>query len=219
MIRKLSVLLYLAFIGLGCLQAQEAKTYFKNMPDSICPLLSAVNRADFIDFLESKMKAEVTNSFGGKSEMTELSPDYIHVKMTPQSSWQMKLLPVNDSTKVVCVVSTVCAPACDSHVKFYTADWKELAASSCLPALPLLDDFIAEASDTVDVYEYQDARRQADMLLMKAELSAKDATLTFTFTTTDYMGKEAAEKLKPFVRRPIVYTWNQGKFEKSSTSL
>ena len=31
--------------------------------------------------------------------------------------------------------------------------------------------------------------------------------------------KEAAEKLKPFVRRPIVYTWNQGKFEKSSTSL
>lgn len=86
------------------------------------------------------MKAEVTNSFGGKSEMTELSPDYIHVKMTPQSSWQMKLLPINDSTKVICVVATVCAPACDSHVKFYTTDWKELVASSYLPALPVLDD-------------------------------------------------------------------------------
>ena len=104
MIRKLSAFLILAFIGWGYLQAQEAKACFKNMPDSICPLLSAVNRADFIDFLESKMKAEVTNSFGGKSEMTELSPDYIHVKMTPQSSWQMKLLPTNDSTKVICVV-------------------------------------------------------------------------------------------------------------------
>ena len=66
MIRKLSAFLILAFIGWGYLQAQEAKTCFKNMPDSICPLLSAVNRADFIDFLESKMKAEVTNSFGGK---------------------------------------------------------------------------------------------------------------------------------------------------------
>ena len=64
MIRKLSAFLILAFIGWGYLQAQEAKTCFKNMPDSICPLLSAVNRADFIDFLESKMKAEVTNSFG-----------------------------------------------------------------------------------------------------------------------------------------------------------
>ena len=27
----------------------------------------------------------------------------------------MKLLSINDSTKVICVVATVCAPACDSH--------------------------------------------------------------------------------------------------------
>lgn len=212
MIKKLSIILCLAFIGLGALQAQEAKTCFKNMPDSICPLLSAVNRADFIDFLESKMKAEVTNSFGGKSEMTELSPDYIRVQMTPQSTWQMKLLPVNDSTKVICTVSTVCAPACDSHINFYTTDWKELPAASYLPALPAMDDFIIQAPDTVDIYEYQAARRQADMLLVKTDLSAKDTALTFTFTTPDYMEKEAAEKLKPFIRRPIAYTWNQGRF-------
>lgn len=212
MIKKLSIILCLAFIGLGALQAQEAKTCFKNMPDSICPLLSAVNRADFIDFLESKMKAEVTNNFGGKSEMTELSPDYIRVQMTPQSTWQMKLLPVNDSTKVICTVSTVCAPACDSHINFYTTDWKELPAASYLPALPAMDDFIIQAPDTVDIYEYQAARRQADMLLVKTDLSAKDTALTFTFTTPDYMEKEAAEKLKPFIRRPIAYTWNQGRF-------
>lgn len=212
MIKKLSIILCLAFIGLGALQAQEAKTCFKNMPDSICPLLSAVNRADFIDFLESKMKAEVTNSFGGKSEMTELSPDYIRVQMTPQSTWQMKLLPVNDSTKVICTVSTVCAPACDSHINFYTTDWKELPAASYLPALPAMDDFIIQAPDTVDIYEYQAARRQADMLLVKTDLSSKDTALTFTFTTPDYMEKEAAEKLKPFIRRPIAYTWNQGRF-------
>lgn len=212
MIKKLSVVLCLVFIGMGALKAQEAKTCFKNMPDSLCPLLSAVNRADFIDFLESKMKAEVTNNFGGKSEMTELSPDYIRVQMTPQSTWQMKLLPVNDSTKVICTVSTVCAPACDSHINFYTTDWKELPAASYLPALPAMDDFILQAPDTVDVYEYQAARRQADMLLVKTDLSAKDAALTFTFTTPDYMEKEAAEKLKPFIRRPIAYTWNQGRF-------
>lgn len=212
MIKKLSIILCLAFIGLGALQAQEAKTCFKNMPDSICPLLSAVNRADFIDFLESKMKAEVTNSFGGKSEMTELSPDYIRVQMTPQSTWQMKLLPVNDSTKVICTVSTVCAPACDSHINFYTTDWKELPAASYLPALPAMDDFILQAPDTVDIYDYQAALRQADMLLVKTDLSAKDVALTFTLTTPDYMEKEAAEKLKPFIRRPIAYTWSQGKF-------
>jgi len=212
MFRKLSVFLYLAFIGLGNLHAQEAKTCFKNMPDSLCPLLSAVNRADFIDFVESDMKAEVTNSFGGKSEMTELTSDYLQVRMSPQSTWQMKLLAVNDTTRVICTVSTVCAPACDSHIRFYTTDWQELPASSYLPSLPVMDDFIAEAGDSVNTYEYQEARRQADMLLMKADLSANDATLTFTCTTLDYMSKEAAEKLKPFVRRPVVYTWSGSSF-------
>lgn len=212
MIRKMSILLFWIFAGVVASQAQEAKTCFVNMPDSLSPLLSSVNRADFIDFLESKMKAEVTNNFGGKSEMTELTADYIRVKMSKQSSWQMKLLFVNDSTKVICTVSTVCAPACDSHINFYTTDWKELASSSYLPALPVINDFIAEAPDTADVYGYQEACLQADMLLMKADLSAKDSRLTFTFTTPDYMEKEAAEKLKPFLRRPMAYVWKEGRF-------
>ncbi|MGN8991445.1 MULTISPECIES: DUF3256 family protein [Bacteroides] len=212
MVKKLVVFLFAVCMGIGSLSAQSAKTCFTNMPDSLSPLLTAVNRADFIDFLESKMKAEITNRFGGKSEMTELTPDYICVQVTPQSTWQMKLLSVNDSTRLICTVSTVCAPACDSHIKFYTTDWKELPSAPYLASLPGMDDFIMPASDTIDVYRYQDARLQADMLLMKADLSGKDATLTFTFTTPDYMEREAAEKLKPFLRRPVSYTWKEGKF-------
>ncbi len=58
--------------SLASLQAQEAKTLFVNIPDSLTPLLTKVNREDCIDFLESKMKAQVENRFGKKSEMTEL---------------------------------------------------------------------------------------------------------------------------------------------------
>ena len=71
------------------------------MPDSLTPLLTEVNKADCIDFLESKMKAEVTNRLGQKSEMTELAPDYIRMQMTSRSFWQMKMLNVNDSTRCV----------------------------------------------------------------------------------------------------------------------
>lgn len=210
--KKSVILLFLTSLCITTLQAQQAKNCFINMPDSLSTLLTAVNRADCVDFLESKMKAEVTNRFGGKSEMQELTSDYIRIQMTPQSSWQMKLLAVNDSTKLICTVSTVCAPACDSNIHFYTADWKELSSSSYLPLLPVMDDFVMEASDTVDVYNYQDARLEADMLLMKADLASKDNTLTFTFTTSDYMQKETAKKLKLFLRRPISYIWKEGKF-------
>ncbi len=211
---KNSTLTLLVFI-LGifssfAVKAQEAKTVFVNIPDSLCPLLTSVNRADCIDFIESKMKAQVTNRFGGKSEMTELSPDYVSLKMSDASGWQMKLLPLNDSVKVVCAVFTVCAPACDSHIRFYTTDWKELPAEEFLPSEPQIDHFFT-SSDSTD-YDFIDARLQADMTLMKAELSKEDETLTFTLATPEYMEKEAAEKLKPFLRRSIVYTWKGGKF-------
>lgn len=193
--------------------AQQAKTCFVNMPDSVCPLFTAVNRADFIDFLESKMKAEVTNRLGGKSEMTELSSDYLSIQTSPQSTWQMKLLPVNDSTQVICTVSTVCAPVCDSHVRFYTADWMDLSSADFLPSVSLkISDFLRPASDTTDIYLYEQACREADLLMVKASLHAQDRTLTFRFTTPEYMEKEAAERVRPFVRESIQWEWKQGKF-------
>ena len=34
--------------------AQQAKQYFVSMPDTILPLLTEINRADCIDFLEKR---------------------------------------------------------------------------------------------------------------------------------------------------------------------
>ena len=48
-------------------QAQEAKTLFINVADSLCPFLTKVKREDCIDVLRSKMKAQVENRFGQKA--------------------------------------------------------------------------------------------------------------------------------------------------------
>ena len=193
-------------------QAQEAKKLFVNMPDSLSPLLTSVNRADCIDFIESKMKAQVDNRFGSKSEMTDLSKDYIRMQMTPQSSWQMKMLALNDTTHVICVVNTVCAPACDSDIRFYTTDWTPLSTASFI-TLPVMDDFLS-VPDSSDVYAFDEASRSADLLLMKVDLNKENAELTVSLTTPEYMSKETAEKLIPFLRRPIVYQWKNGGFTK-----
>ena len=39
--------------------AQDMKSVFIAMPDSITPLLTKVNKEDCVDFLDSNMKAEV----------------------------------------------------------------------------------------------------------------------------------------------------------------
>ncbi len=143
-INTLFIAIFFSVVGLfslTSLQAQEAKTLFVNMPDSLSPLLTKVNRADCVDFLESKMKAQVENRFGKKSEMTELGKDYIRMQMSPQTTWQMKVLALNDTTNVICTVSTACAPACDSSIRFYSTDWKPLTDSQFI-SLPAMSDFL-----------------------------------------------------------------------------
>ena len=43
----------MALMGAAPIMGQTAKDCFKSMPDSLMPLLTQVNRADFIDFLEA----------------------------------------------------------------------------------------------------------------------------------------------------------------------
>ena len=198
--RSNKITLAIVFFAIGLfsftsLQAQEAKTFFINIPDSLCPLLTKVNRE---------------NRFGQKSEMTDLSKDYIRMQMTPETSWQMKVLALNDTTNVICTVATACAPACDSSIRFYTTDWKLLTDHSFI-TLPVMSDFLI-TPDSTSIYEFDEASRSADILLMKVELSKENTELTVTLSTPDYMSKETAEKLKPFLRRPIIYQWKNGVF-------
>jgi len=206
--------LLLLVVGVGStveLRAQEAKKLFISMPDSLCPYLTSVNRADCVDFLESKMKAVVDNRFGSKSEMTDLSKDYVRMKLTSSTDWQMKVLALNDSTDIICTITTVGGPACDSKLRFYTTQWKELPASSYIKE-PEMKDFILPADSTQE-YQYNEAMLKADIFLMKATFDKGDTRLVFELTTPDYMDKESAEKLKPFLRRLLVFQWKEGTFK------
>lgn len=191
--------------------AQDMKSVFVAMPDSIAPLLTKVNREDCIDFLASNMKAEVTNRFGHTAEMKVLTDDYTYVQTSSASAMELKLLPVNDSTKVICMVKTVCSSACDSDIRFYTSDWKEeLEAGKCFQ-MPKAEDFFLP-NDTLSEEDVL-IRQKADMHLMKASLSKDDASLTFIYTTPEYLNEEDKEKLLPHLRKePVVLRWQEGKF-------
>ena len=119
---------------------------------------------------------------------------------------------LNDTTNVICTVATACAPACDSSIRFYTTDWKPLTADSFI-TLPVMNDFLL-TPDSTAIYEFDEASRSADILLMKVDMNKENTELAVTLSTPDYMSKETAEKLKPFLRRPIVYQWKNGAFTK-----
>lgn len=193
--------------------AQDMRTLLVAMPDSILPLLTKNNRMDCVDFVDSKMKAEVKNRLGEVSELKVLTKDYLLLQMTSQSTVEMKLLSVNDSAKVVCVVRTVCAPVCDSAVEFYDISWKRLKTADYI-ACPLVDSFFRNPAQT-DL-PYQLLREKADVDLIKASLSVERAVIRFEYTTPDYLSEDDREKIRPYLRKdPLVYSWTEGKFTPS----
>lgn len=194
----------------GC-PAQGMREVFVAMPDSLCGVMTKMNREDCVDFLESNMKAEVTNRYGRRSELLALTKDYLLLQATPQSTWEMKLLPLSDSTNIVCVVRTVCAPVCDSKVEFFAADWRPLPADGCLQ--PPGTDLFFLPVDSLHADSLAALRREAEPAFLKASLSPDDASLSYIYTTVDFMTKESADKLAPYLRpSPVRYEWEKGKF-------
>jgi len=217
MMKKNIFIFAIAVFLMSPLSAQTAKQLFRAMPDSILPLLTANNRADCTDFMDSKMKAEVVNAFKEKSQMTEMTNDYIALRLSEASTWQMKLLPTNDSTKIICVINTVEGPVADSRIAFYDTNWAPYKTENYIK-LPTTDDFFKapqtnDENDSIFI-QYTNARRKCDMCLVKMDLSKEDNSLTATFTTPYYIDKTAIKDMKPFLCDVIKYSWAKQKFNR-----
>lgn len=112
-------------------QAQvKMRDVIKQMPDSLIPYLKQNARLDFIDFVDSGMKAEVSNELGGKSQLTELTDDFASFTLNPASQVQLRLLdvnePIDEARQIICMVRTYGDDICESTIEFYSVNWRQL---------------------------------------------------------------------------------------------
>ena len=113
---------------------------FIEMPDSLIPYLSHNSRLDFIDFMDSQMKAEITNDFGGKSLMTALGDDSLTIRLNVACTLDLLLLtttePVDNSRHVIAMITTVGVEDGyqESSVEYYSVNWNRLTTVPTLTA-------------------------------------------------------------------------------------
>ena len=123
-------MLFASITGQVSAQDLKMRDVFRQMPDSLMPYLTQNNRLDFIDFIDSDMKAEVTNMMGGVSEMTALTDDSLSIRMSDALRVDMLLLdldvPVDTTRQVVVFVETFLTDSIygESVSKTYSVDWQ-----------------------------------------------------------------------------------------------
>jgi len=110
-----NIILLIGFALIGQLSySQTIENLYVNMPDFLNPTLSKQNRFELLEYHKAHLSDSTTNRFENQTSLVLMDTvnEHIVVKNTAVSSFDMKLLTLEDSTLVIGIIRTVCAPVC-----------------------------------------------------------------------------------------------------------
>lgn len=208
MIKRILNILAISILTIGPARAENLRTLFVNMPDSIMPTLTKSERMDFLDYMDSGMRARVRNKLGGESEMTLLQDNMLSVRTSQSGRLDMVLLGKKGGGNIICIIKTVSARYDDSRLSFYTENWEPVPVKELIEQ-PRFDDYLTKEalkSDSLDVLK-------KESILRLQSITASGDTLEFRYTSLDYIGEDADRFKSWFRTDPIVYVWTGKRFK------
>lgn len=210
--RKSLFLLLLCFAGILHVGAQQVsmRDVFSHMPDSLLPYLSQNNRLDLIDFAESEMAAEITNTFDERVKLSKLTSDYLKLELSKASSVEMRLLPstelLSDTTKtIVCLVTSFGETTPFSTITFYTSKWTPLPLEDPITANK---DKLIVRPDTMSIETFNDLKDAFLPLYVSASLSETGNTLVLKASPQSRIHADDAEKSINDIIKPVSIEWD-----------
>ena len=122
-------------LAVSFVRASDLRTLFIDMPDSIMPTLTRSDRMDFLDYMDSGMKARVRNKLGGESIMTQFEDNMLTIQTSRSGRLDMMLLKSGKERNIICLIRTVSGRYEDSRISFYTDDWSPIATDELIELL------------------------------------------------------------------------------------
>ena len=203
----ISLLFVLFVVSTG---AQKIEEYFLKMPDDMIVQLEEAWRNELVDMYKSGKTATLENSMQGESTLLKLTNDYLLLQSTERTTIELKCLPFDNNTNVICMITTVSAPVADSRVDIYTTNWIPLDNIFT----PVADDWFWKDNINRLSPDFIDANAALDMCLIKYSLSAENTYLTAEYMTPQYLDDELRKKVIPLLKNETkTFKWKINHFE------
>jgi hypothetical protein len=194
------------------INAQTMESVFAEMPDEYIHQLDDAWRKDLITLYKEGKDATLQNLINGTSSLTKLTDDYLSLTVSERSKVEMKLLPLVNDTKLICMITTVYGPAPDSRVRFFTSEWKPLDSTDLLTPVGK-EWFIEEGVDNNSI-NYMEAISLLDMDLFEYSLNPDNLELTEAYSTPKYLGAEERKKAESILKKTSKkYIWEKSHFK------
>ena len=188
-------------------EGQNIGDLFKAMPAALLPGVSEGNKTMLlVDSGETSIPYVL-----GEIKKLKQSNDYLEIKTSDIGTTQLKLLPLDNDSSIVCVIKTVCANACDSHISFYTTKWKKIEESDFLPEISK-EIFFDSSKKEMENYKY--AVSLHHIYPISAVFSESGSDLTLTFNYKPLLTDDQIAEIKPFLKSDTVtLRWEDASFK------
>lgn len=211
--KKLSIILFSLLVTFSIkAQNENISTIFVSIPDSFLIGLDVEQKAELVQMPDSANVA-VTTGIGEQVERIALSDDYIALKTSDVGSLEVKLLPLVNGTYIIAVISTVCGPACDSHINFYTTAWVPLSTRDLFPEKDKAWFLDLDKIDNPNVIDNLSAI--LDMTPIKLSFVSGDTSIGAAYDIQKYLSPEDYKVIEPcLIKDPITFTWDKSSYRK-----
>lgn len=134
-IKNNSILLCFVLLITQSVFAQTVEKWFVNMPDGLNPTLSKQNRLELLEYYKAGQGDSVTNRYGNQARLVAFDSinQCVVVKNTSSTMFEMKMFNLEDSSTIIGLISTVCAPVCQSYIQFYDTAWNSMPIQFTMP--------------------------------------------------------------------------------------
>lgn len=199
------------FSGQGIYAQKTMKDVWKEMPDSILPIMNSSIRSEIVENDNADdNKEEIKNLLGGELKLVSLNDKFIDVKLSEKSGVQLLLLKKDTGTDLICMNRYYGNPAAESDVDFYTIDWKPVDNERNV-VLSARDDFYSQVIDSLNKGTGKKEPAVLDPIMIVVSLSDKENG-ELTFNSYVPLNISTEEKLPDFKMQRCL-KWNGCSFK------
>jgi hypothetical protein len=172
------------------------------MPDVLNPVMSQKNRIELLEYHKAGQSDTVDNKFGNPAilQVFDTLNNRIVVRNTVSSTFEMKVLKLENMKPVLGCINTVCGSICQSDIAFYDTAWNCISLQFTMPkAIEWLNEEKLEKSDLDKVW----VRNLLENSFVSLSFHSVSSQIIARNNSMDFLSEKDKKLLLPVLKNAI----------------
>ena len=188
-----------------------ARDIFAKMQTPALETLKRTTRLDMLDYWDADSIFKATNSLGGLSNLEKVTPGYLKVKISPVSTFEIKILPAKKGEVVMTIYSVGGeSQAIDSQVSFYDAAGNQLPTEKYF-STPELKDFFDIPKGSLT--KMKEVKEMIPFPTIEYSANSETDNISARLTVGEFMNVDDYNIIKLFLKPEITLEWKGEKYK------